>query len=189
MPFHGETGAPRIRRRQFLRGAALASVVGAAPGAVPKAGSGHRKRQAGPFSHPRRPNYDTAIRETARWICAVESKDAAGVWVPEPDHPEIKATVSPPDGFYSGDAGTVLFFVELARATDDKSYWDDAKRGGNYLIRSWRETAATPSQAPGAEFSLYTGLAGTIFALAVLWKATRRCALSDCRAGCVGCCC
>ncbi len=116
-------------------------------------------------------DYGRAAHEAATWIRSAEAKDQGGVWLPEPDHPEIKSTVSPPDGFYSGSAGTVLFFLELA-ATGDKSYMDDARRGGDYLVRTWRTTAATPSQVPGAQFSFYTGLAGTAFALAELWKAT-----------------
>jgi lantibiotic modifying enzyme len=94
------------------------------------------------------------------------------LWLPEPDHPEIKATVSLPNGFYTGSAGLVLFFTELALTSGDKAYLSDARRGGDYLVRSWRETAAAPSPAPGTQFGLYTGLAGTSYALAVLWKAT-----------------
>jgi len=81
--------------------------------------------------------------------------------------------VSPPDGFYSGAAGTILFFIELAEVTGDKSYLDDARRGGDYLIRSQRPaSSAAPSALAGAEYSFYTGLAGTAYALAELAKAT-----------------
>jgi lantibiotic modifying enzyme len=175
MPLHRETGAPRIQRRQFLGGAALAGVAGLTS-ADTKAGLLLDARHQ---AFAEIPDYGVAVRQTAFWIRAAESGGTSGVWLPEPDHPEVKTTVSLPNGFYTGSAGLVLFFIELAQATGDKSYWDDAKRGGNYLARSWRETAATPSQAPGTEFSLYTGLAGTIFALAVLWKATQDTAYRD----------
>jgi lantibiotic modifying enzyme len=166
---------PRIGRRRFLSAAALAGVAGGASalGQTEPAAGGYNKGFVGT------PSYRFAATETARWIRSWESKDTSGFWVPEPDHPEIKATVSLPNGFYTGSAGLVLFFVELAQATGDASYWDDAKRGGDYLVRSWRETASAPSQVPGTQFGLYTGLAGTIFALAVLSRATGDAAYRD----------
>ena len=164
-----EADAPRIGRRAFLGCAASAGIIGMAPAAV-KADPAVVGGPAQGFADA--PSYRAAAIESARWIRSAESKDTAGLWLPEPDHPEVKATVSLPNGFYTGSAGLVLFFVELAQATGDKSYWDDARRGGDYLVRSWRETAAAPQQVPGAQFGFYTGLAGTIFALAVLWKMT-----------------
>jgi lantibiotic modifying enzyme len=119
------------------------------------------------------PSYDEAVRRTAQWIRAAENPASSGFWLPEPDHPDVKVTVSLPNGFYTGSAGTVLFFTELAQTSGDKSYWDDAKRGGDYLVRSWRQTAGSSSPAPGTQFGFYTGLAGTAYTLAVLWKATR----------------
>jgi len=156
-----ELSIPRIHRRQFLRGTAASAVAGVVPSAT----------MAEPLPGMPKPvfeeasDYRRAAREAAAWIRSAEVKGENGVWLPEPDRPDIKATVSPPDGFYSGSAGTVLFFIELGSM-------DDARRGGDYLISTWRKTAATPSQAPGAEFSFYTGLAGIVFALACLWRAT-----------------
>jgi lantibiotic modifying enzyme len=169
------TDALRIARRQFLGGVALAGTVGAATAA------GGADRQSNPpggiFDDA--PTYRFAATETARWIRSAESRETSGLWLPEPDHPEVKATVSLPNGFYSGSAGLTLFFIELARATEDPSYWDDARRGGDYLVRSWKKTASAPPPVPGAQFGLYTGLAGTVFALAVLWKATGDSAYRD----------
>jgi len=159
------SGAPRIGRRGFLGGAAIAGLARKASTGAP--GAGHTPRQA----FARAPDYDATTREVARWIRAAET-GRSGIWQPEPEHPEIKATVSLPNGFYTGSAGLVLFFIELADATGDRSYLDDARRGGDYLVRSWRETAAGPSQLGGTQFGLYTGLAGTLFALGQLWKAT-----------------
>ena len=155
--------SPHIRRRQFLRGAAVSTAAGVLPSAAVAAPLPGMAKPV--FEEPS--NYRLGAEEAAAWIRSAEIKGEKGVWLPEPDRPDIKATVSPPDGFYSGSAGTVLFFIELG-----KPYMDDARRGGDYLASMWRKTAATPSQAPGAEFSFYTGLAGTAFALAELWKAT-----------------
>src|SRR5258708_23341133 len=118
-----------IQRRRFLGGAALAGVAGL----TPIAGKAGALPEAAGQAFGEMPDYGVAVRETARWIRAAESDRPGGVWLPEPDHPEIKSTVSLPNGFYTGSAGLVLFFIELAQATGDKSYWDDARRGGDYL--------------------------------------------------------
>ena len=173
--------ALKIGRRRFLGTAALAGAAGLAPaaGQADPAPATPTTPAAPVQTFDGTPSYRFAATETARWIRSAESKDTGGLWLPEPDHPEVKATVSLPNGFYTGSAGLVLFFVELAQATGDTSYWDDARRGGDYLVRSWRETASAPSPVPGAQFGLYTGLAGTIFALAVLSKATGETAYRD----------
>jgi lantibiotic modifying enzyme len=175
MAIDRKLGTPRIGRRRFLGAAALAGVAGGAAALAesePTPG-GYNEGFVGS------PSDRFAATETARWIRTAEAKEARGLWLPEPDHPEVKATVSLPNGFYTGSAGLVLFFAELAQVTGDASYWDDARRGGDYLVRSWRDTASAPSQVPGAQFGLYTGLAGTIFALAVLWKAAGDAAYRD----------
>src|SRR4051812_29633725 len=116
-----ETGAPRIGRRTFLGGTAMAGLARAAPAGTPVPGAGH---PSGPLFADR-PDYGATAHDVARWIRAAEI-DKSGVWRPEPDHPEVKATVSLPNGFYTGSAGLVLFFIELADATGDKSYLGDA---------------------------------------------------------------
>lgn len=164
--------APRIGRRRFLGSAALAGLAGTAPGGAPALGA----EPVPVFTDV--PDYGATARDVVRWIRAAEI-DKSGVWRPELEHPEIKATVSLPNGFYTGSAGLVLFFIEMAYATGDNSYLNDARRGGDYLMRSWRETATGPSQLPGAQFGLYTGLTGTLFVLALLWKTTGNMAYRD----------
>lgn len=155
-----------IRRRQFLRTAMSAPVAGAVAVAAPGVASAGVTPAAGAFAAA--PSYADAVRQTAAWIRSTEARN--GFWLPEPDRPEIGQTVSAPNGFYTGSAGMALFFADLAKATGDTSYWNDAKRAGDYLARSWRETAQ--ANALGTQFSLYTGLAGTLHALAVLARET-----------------
>src|SRR5882757_11110285 len=77
--------------------------------------------------------------EAARWIRSAERDTAHGrYWLPEPGHPEKTSTVSPVNGIYSGSAGIVLFFLQLASATGDPSYLEDAKRGADFLMATWR---------------------------------------------------
>jgi len=171
------TRAPAIRRRDFLgagvAAAGAAATVSPAAVAAPAAGSA-----ASSFSQ--KADYLQAAQQAAVWIRSAEVKvEGGGFWLPDPDHPSQAATVSLPNGFYSGSAGVVLFLIELAAATGDLSYLEDARRGGDYLLRSWRATAATKGEVPGAELGFYTGLTGTAFVLAELWKATKLAAYRD----------
>jgi lantibiotic modifying enzyme len=110
--------------------------------------------------------------EAARWIRSAEKESAQGnYWLPEPDHPEKVVTVSPINGIYSGGAGVVLFFLQLAKATDDPSYLGDARRGADFLVATWQDLPAK-ELLPGTSLSFYTGRAGVAFVLAEIWKAT-----------------
>lgn len=157
--------APAMRRRRFLQTALSAPAAGAAAGLL-AAAPASAEPQAGGFA--RLPDRATAVRRTADWLRSTESRN--GFWLPEPDRPEIRQTVSAPNGFYTGSAGMALFFADLAKATGERGYWNDAKRAGDYLMRSWQDTAKV--DAAGTQFSLYTGLAGTLHALAVLARET-----------------
>jgi lantibiotic modifying enzyme len=111
--------------------------------------------------------------EAARWIRSVERNTEEGRhWLPEPDHPEKKTTVSPENGIYSGNAGVVLFFLELAKATGDPSYLEDARRGADYLAANWNKLPNEKERIPGSNLSFYNGLSGVAFVLAETWKAT-----------------
>jgi lantibiotic modifying enzyme len=160
---------PRIDRRGFIGAAALAGASGLMPVGAQAAGA----LRPADMVFEAAPDYVATAREAARWIRAAEIDAGSGIWRPEPERPEVKATVSLPNGFYTGSAGLALFFIEMANATGDKTYLDDARRGGNYLVRSWRETASAEPPVPGAQYGLYTGLAGTLFVLATLWRVTK----------------
>jgi len=111
--------------------------------------------------------------EAARWIRSAERDTAHGrYWLPEPDHPEKTSTVSPVNGIYSGSAGVVLFFLQLANATGDQSYLEDAKKGADFLVATWRDLPAEKERVPGTNLSFYNGLSGVAFVLTETWKTT-----------------
>src|ERR1700733_15035539 len=73
-------------------------------------------------------DYLQASKEAARWITASAQTTSQGAhWLVEPDHPE--RAVAPPEqlGLYSGNAGVVLFLLQLAKATGDNTYQEHAK--------------------------------------------------------------
>ncbi len=67
-------------------------------------------------------DYLAGANDAAAWIRSAQRTTPEGLrWFPEPDHPEKLTTISPINGIYSGGAGVVLFFLELAAATGDAS--------------------------------------------------------------------
>src|SRR5262245_31743934 len=86
-----------------------------------------------------------AAEEAARWIRSTAQRTEYGtVWTPDPDQPERATTVTAAPTIYSGNAGIVLFFLELARATGDQSYLNDARSGASEIVATWRNVLATP---------------------------------------------
>jgi lantibiotic modifying enzyme len=122
------------------------------------------------------PSYLEAAEAAARWIRSAARETEHGlVWLPEPDHPERRATVTAPATLYSGSAGIVIFLLELARATGDAAYLDDARRGADQFAATWREALDVAPLVPleNAHLDFGMGLAGTAFTLAHAWRATR----------------
>ena len=121
------------------------------------------------------PSYLEAAESAARWIRSTAQEAEHGLtWRPDPDHPDRVATVTAPATIYSGNAGIVLFFIELARATGDHSYLDDARRGADQIAATWREVLDFEFLVPldNVILDFNHGLSGTAFALATAWEAT-----------------
>ncbi|MFJ2032178.1 lanthionine synthetase LanC family protein [Streptosporangium sp. NPDC087985] len=105
----------------------------------------------------------TAVN-AARWIrSAAVDGERGRHWQANPDVRGRSALPGQPLSLYSGAAGIVLFFLELAAATGDDGYLDDAVAGARYLAATWREQA---------DLSLHHGLAGVAFVLAEAGWAT-----------------
>jgi len=156
-----------ITRRSFLRGGTLTAL------GLPTLRGGAETTRSAQANFKPSADLLTASVQTASWVRSAERKTPQGsFWLPEPDHPEKLTTISPAQGFYSGSAGTLLFFLQLGKATQDRSYLEDARRAADYLASTWRE-ADEAAQLPAARrYSFYNGLAGTAFALTETWKAT-----------------
>jgi len=146
----------------------------------------HPERSEGPLSDPKHRDdwkgettmWDEAAtaedflataEEAARWIRSTSQTAEHGlVWLPEPDRPERVATITAPQTIYSGNAGIVLFFLELAAATGDASYLEDAKRGADQIAGTWRQVRDFPFmiKLENVNLDFNHGLSGTAFALA-----------------------
>jgi lantibiotic modifying enzyme len=167
MPIVDHHKALNISRRRFLGSGALTAV------AAPTLTLWNSAEASTPIPATTfNPNVDflqSAI-DAAQWIQSAQRVDARGIyWLPEPDHPEKLTTVSPPNTIYSGSAGTILFFIQLAGASGNAEYLKIASRGADYLAATWREGVDTPGgtvlSGPGLNLALYGGLAGTAFVL------------------------
>src|SRR6185436_3621574 len=106
-----------LTRRDLLRfgiaaGAALPLGLDAAEGEEPS-------RTPAPA-----PGYLDAAVQAARWIHTTRVETPDGVlWLTGPERPE--GLDSTPN-LYTGSAGVVFFLLELARATGDKTYREEA---------------------------------------------------------------
>jgi len=123
------------------------------------------------------PDLLLSVKETARWIDSARQQDSSGIhWLPEPDHPEKSVTVSAANTIYSGSAGTILFFIQLAEATGEAQYLEAAAQGADYLAATWQdltvESTDDTHSASSQELSFYHGLAGAAFVLNEAGKAT-----------------
>jgi lantibiotic modifying enzyme len=116
-----------------------------------------------------------AAREAARWIRSTARPAEHGlVWLPEPDRPEKRATITAPQTIYSGNAGIVLFFLELSAVTGDTTYLEEAKQGADQIAATWREVLDFPFliKLDNVNLDFNHGLSGTAFALARIWQQT-----------------
>ncbi|MDF5757109.1 lanthionine synthetase LanC family protein [Spongiactinospora sp. TRM90649] len=105
-----------------------------------------------------------AVDEPARILSGTTRWESAGrVWRGNPDPGGQSAAAGPSHSLYAGSAGIVLFFLELAAATGDGSYLDDAGAGARHLASMAMERSVSVS---GHDLTLYHGLAGIAFALA-----------------------
>ncbi len=114
-----------------------------------------------PSDDGNRPYRDAAC-EAARWLrsVAVETDDGR-IWPVDPDGDGDRV-----DHLYHGNAGVVLYFVTLARATGEAGYLEDARRGADHLL------ASLPEELGPYEAALYTGVAGIGYVLDQVARAT-----------------
>jgi lantibiotic modifying enzyme len=175
-----------ITRRKFLRSGALtAAAVPALSSSVLATTSTDASRQhASQGAFETKPNFLESAQSAALWIESAQRQDARGVfWLPDPDRPEKTTTVSAANAIYSGSAGTVLFFIQLASATGDSHYLQTASLGADYLAATWRELFDKPADSllasVGANLSLYSGVAGVAFVLNEAAKATKNARYRD----------
>jgi lantibiotic modifying enzyme len=165
----------RVSRRSFLRSGTLTAATLPVLSSVKLSAAEGEVTTARVFD----PNPDflkTAI-SAAQWIQSAQMENSGGIsWIPDPDHPEKPTTVSAANAIYSGSAGTVLFFIQLARATADQRYLETAAAGADYLTATWRDLIDRPAagllSGLGLNLSLYGGLAGLAFVLNETAKAT-----------------
>ncbi len=147
---------PSLTRRDLVR---LTLAAGAASTLGLGAASGEETPKPAAVPVPAPSGYlDTAVK-AAKWIHTARVETSQGlIWLEGPERPE--GLQSTPD-LYSGYAGIVLFLLELARVTGDKTYKEDAGYGADALI------ASLPAKLDlaQAETGLYSGFAGIGFAL------------------------
>src|SRR5688572_3480896 len=108
-------------------------------------------------------------RAAAAWLLRHAITTSNGLaWPVRPDTGKEVAT-----NLYTGNAGVVLFLLELHAATGDAKYRDAALAGARELA------AAVAAPAERRDFGLYTGVAGLAFTLGAAHRATGDAQLRD----------
>ncbi|HBC27866.1 MAG TPA: hypothetical protein DC013_10685 [Ruminococcaceae bacterium] len=122
-------------------------------------------------------DYLKGAKAAASWIRSVEKEAEGGsFWVSHPERGDQEGQID----IYHGSAGILLFFLQLADATGDPSYLEDAKRGGDYILNRLGKygyeylssSLGGPHYREGTRWTFLSGgSAGVAFALTELYKA------------------
>lgn len=92
------------------------------------------------FNEPESEDYLSAAKAAATMFKNTAVETPEGVyWEEEPFSPADprEDTFMGQFSLYSGSPGVIYFLTQLARATGDKSYLDDAVKAGQYIISNW----------------------------------------------------
>lgn len=106
-------------------------------------------------------------KSAADWIIANQTTDEYGAYFPaDAANPKREFIAdSAPDCFYSGIAGMIVTFAELAQKTGEARYRDAAVAGAERLLKRWPEIAAKPIPALDMRWAITFGIAGIGMAL------------------------
>jgi lantibiotic modifying enzyme len=126
---------------------------------------------------PQSPNLLQSAKEIAHWIESEQLQNAQrSHWVSEPDHTRKSIAISAPNSTIRQISETILFFLQLAKATGDAQYLKTAAKGADYLIAAWNELVDRQVEVllsgRGANLSVNGGLAGAAYILNETTKAT-----------------
>lgn len=158
-----------VSRRNFMQagtlalsgGPLLASASQAAMAAPPPTGAA-RPRTFAPDA-----DYLGLAMGAADWMLSNQMSDEFGVLFPgDPADPKrFFMTSAAPESFYSGMAGTVLMFAELAQKTNEARYREAARDGAERLLKRWPAIADTPIVPIDMRWSMIFGVSGIGMAL------------------------
>lgn len=106
--------------------------------------------------------YLEAALEGEKWIRSGSIRNGDMVsWLPNPDDSVYQSNY-----LYHGNAGVILYYLELFHTTNNESFLREAEMGGNFMIRTIPDTFPDPYQV-----GLYTGLAGASYTLEQIYQA------------------
>lgn len=151
-----------ISRRDLLR-------LSIAAGAASSLGLATDPKTPQPSTAPSQPvpGYLDAALKASRWIRTARIETQEGyVWLTGPERPEGFDTTP---NLYTGSSGVILFLLELARVTGDKTCREEAAAGAAALLAGLPEKV----RLDWAENGLYTGVAGIGFTLERVFQETK----------------
>lgn len=120
--------------------------------------------------------YVRAATEAAMWIRTHQVETARGLaWPASPEGDDRIVR-----NLYHGTPGVILFFIEMARATGDQSYLEEAAMGADDLASHLEDLVASEGMG------FYVGIAGAGYTLNETFKITQLARHRDAASRCVG---
>jgi lantibiotic modifying enzyme len=105
-------------------------------------------------------DYLDAAKQAERFIARYQKETPEGIYWQQDTEKPLDQT------FYSGTAGILYFYLELASVTGEEFYRTIAEKGSNYLAAHWQDfLSAPPTLGMGTENGLYFGLGGLALVL------------------------
>ena len=134
------------------------------------------------FDNPTAKDYLEGAKATAQWLASSTIKTPEGYYWPEQPIEWVKENVTfSKFSFYSGSAGIVYFFIQMAKATGDDGYLEIAVEGGRYIVNNWSSESKleTYNGIPNSQWCFYNGASGIAFVLTELGFATGKKEFND----------
>jgi lantibiotic modifying enzyme len=149
--------AAAVPARQAVSRRRLLQLAATAAAGAPLLAAGTAR---GAFASAETPDYLGSANAAGMWIRSARVVTHDGlIWLSGPERPD---GLDSEHSLYQGGAGVILFLLELARATKDESYREEAA-AGVAALSAWLPRKL---RVDWGEHGLYTGVAGVGFVLA-----------------------
>ena len=159
----------RLARRQLLHSggsAALLTLLSASPLRA-------TTRLARRAEQADRPELAAAL-QAAAWIHQARIVADDGItWAVDPDDTAFNPTAPDTQTLYSHGPGVLLFLLELYRATAERGFLDEARRGADHLA------GQLPVHEQSGDTGLYIGMSGIAYALEIFHQVSGECRYRD----------
>ncbi|MGK9184770.1 hypothetical protein KXS12_21255 [Priestia filamentosa] len=134
------------------------------------------------FHDPKPEDYLKGAEATAQWLRNTVIKTPDGFYWPEqPLDKSNNSTFLGEFSLYSGTTGIIYFFIQIAKATYNDTYLEEAIEGGRYIINNWSNGSELQlyRDKSNSQWCMINGVSGVAFVLTELAIASGRSEFRD----------